>query len=112
VGCGRTAPKTELLRIALDVDGERARAIVDRDGTRPGRGAYLCRERIALVGADAGPGSAVVARSCLQRATRRRAIARALRSAAALDPELVESPEGGEAGPTPVRPAPLFFIEP
>ena len=45
VGCGRSAPKPELVRIALGSGGEgrTRRAVLDRDGVMPGRGAYLCR---------------------------------------------------------------------
>jgi predicted RNA-binding protein YlxR (DUF448 family) len=59
-------------------------AVADRAGTLPGRGAYLCRAGDAHAGAVADP-------SCLERATRRGGIARALRSAVTLDPKLVES---------------------
>ncbi|MGI6204762.1 MAG: RNase P modulator RnpM [Anaerovoracaceae bacterium] len=38
VGCGRSRPQKELVRLAKD--GERI--IVDRDGKAPGRGVYLC----------------------------------------------------------------------
>jgi len=93
VGCGRIAAKSELLRIAVAASregragsesrrGERiALAVLDRAGTMPGRGAYLCR----------APAAGVPAGSCLVAATRRGAIARALRCAVRVDPELVES---------------------
>jgi predicted RNA-binding protein YlxR (DUF448 family) len=83
VGCGRIAPKAELTRIALSRDGaDRSRqAVHDRDGSLPGRGAYLCRAR----------GAAEPAAACLALAMRRGAIPRALRSAVTLDPKLVES---------------------
>jgi predicted RNA-binding protein YlxR (DUF448 family) len=83
VGCGRIAPKLELVRIAVarDGDGPSGRAVSDPDGLMGGRGAYLCR------GADPGTPAA----ECLLRAMRRRGIARALRSAVTLDPKLVES---------------------
>ncbi len=93
MGCGRIAPKPELLRIAVarvkggaDGDpagreGRAARAVLDRAGTMPGRGAYICRD-----GARGEP-----ARECLALATRRGAIGRALRRTVRLDPELVES---------------------
>ncbi len=83
VGCGRIAPKSELIRIAIAGDGEaaRARAVCDREKRMPGRGAYLC---------CAGQRELPVA-ECLQRAIHRGAIARALRSAVSLDPKLVES---------------------
>ncbi|MGD0454302.1 MAG: YlxR family protein [Solirubrobacteraceae bacterium] len=91
VGCGRIAPKSELLRIAVadrgsagDGDGACRNAIVDRHGTMPGRGAYLCRG-----GYPDQP--AAVDRACLERAVRRGGIARALRSPVTLDPKLVES---------------------
>jgi predicted RNA-binding protein YlxR (DUF448 family) len=57
------------------------RAIHDRDGTIAGRGAYLCRGAVPDRPAAA----------CLAEAMRRRAFARALRSAVTLDPKLVES---------------------
>ena len=88
VGCGRIAPKSELLRIAAierrSTDNgavSARRAIADRDGTMPGRGAYLCR------GAD----PELPAPDCLEQAMRRGGIARALRSAVTVDPKLVES---------------------
>jgi predicted RNA-binding protein YlxR (DUF448 family) len=62
----------------------RPSAIVDRDGTMPGRGAYLCRD------GDPSPSTAAD-RACLERAMRRGGIARALRSSVTLDPKLVES---------------------
>jgi predicted RNA-binding protein YlxR (DUF448 family) len=76
------APKGELLRIVV-IAGDRGdvRATIDHTGAMPGRGAYLCRER-----PSGGP-----ARSCLDLADRRGAIARALRSPAKIDRELVES---------------------
>jgi predicted RNA-binding protein YlxR (DUF448 family) len=55
--------------------------VIDRDGTLPGRGAYLCRsESVSEPAAD-----------CLALAVRRGAIARALRCAVTLPDELVES---------------------
>jgi uncharacterized protein len=88
VGCGRSASKSELLRIALVADdGEGTRRVaLDRTGTLPGRGAYLCRG-----GADDAPAAA-----CLALAAKRGAIARALRCAVGdravrIDPELIES---------------------
>lgn len=98
-GCGILAPKFELMRIALAGDSPSRRAVCDPQGTMPGRGAYLCREAC----------SERAAAECLQRALRRGGIARALRCAVALDPELVESMRGwrsrhqagepGRAGP-------------
>jgi predicted RNA-binding protein YlxR (DUF448 family) len=82
VGCGRVAPKQQLLRIALERQGAAStgRAVPDERGTLGGRGAYLCREH------SGGPVGA-----CLQRALQRGSIARTLRAAARLDVELVES---------------------
>jgi len=61
------------------------RAVLDRAGTMPGRGAYLCRE-----GTSGGPSV-----ECVALAARRRALARALRcqisDESAINPELVES---------------------
>jgi predicted RNA-binding protein YlxR (DUF448 family) len=88
VGCGRVAPKTELLRLAVserrsfEESGDRLRrAVLDRAATMPGRGAYLCP-----AGAAGEP-----AADCLERATRRGALARALRCAVKIDPKLLES---------------------
>jgi predicted RNA-binding protein YlxR (DUF448 family) len=71
------------MRIALsDGGGARGRrAVPDPAGTMPGRGAYLC-----VGGAPAEPRA-----QCLALATRRNAIARALRCAVTIDPKLVES---------------------
>jgi predicted RNA-binding protein YlxR (DUF448 family) len=94
VGCGRIAPKSDLVRIALVRDG-RMRAVIDPAGTLPGRGAYLCRIGDGEPNAD-----------CLRRAERSRGIARTLRSAVTLERELVESTKrmaqsaaGRRAGP-------------
>jgi predicted RNA-binding protein YlxR (DUF448 family) len=90
VGCGRIAPKSALLRIAVADresagEGTSRHAVIDRDGVMPGRGAYLCR------GGDLDPPT-LADPACLARAARRGGIARALRSAVTLDPKLVESP--------------------
>jgi len=71
------------LRIAVIRDGEgrHGRAMCDRTGTMPGRGAYLCR----------GRAPEVPAAECLEQAARRGGVARALRAAVTLDPKLVES---------------------
>lgn len=102
VGCGRIAPKSELLRIAAarDDGGRSRRAVIDPAGTLPGRGAYLCRLEGGAAGgrpasrapllqtniADTTPNP-----ECLRLAERRRGIARALRCAVTMDPKLVES---------------------
>jgi uncharacterized protein len=83
VGCGRVAPKAELVRIAAErgVGGARRRAVQDREARMPGRGAYLC---------SAGE-PAEVAPACLKLALSRGGIARTLRAAVTLDPKIVES---------------------
>ena len=82
MGCGRVAPKAELVRIALADTGARAaRAVLDRDGKMGGRGAYLCRERQ----------SGRPAAACLARAQRNGGVARALRTSVRIDAELIES---------------------
>jgi predicted RNA-binding protein YlxR (DUF448 family) len=83
VGCGRIAPKSELLRLAVDPDAERPprRVLIDPAAKLPGRGAYLCRGREPALADPA----------CLERATRRGGIARALRSPVTLERKLVES---------------------
>ncbi|MHB8533075.1 MAG: YlxR family protein [Solirubrobacteraceae bacterium] len=78
VGCGRIAPKSELLRIALLTREGRPAATIDPAARMPGRGAYLCRD-----------GAARPAPACLQRAIERNAISRTLRCKAPLT--LVES---------------------
>jgi len=82
VGCGRIAPRSELIRIAVaeDGDGHSKRAVLDRTGTMAGRGAYLCRGTCAEPAAD-----------CLTLATRRGRIARALRCTVMIDAKLIES---------------------
>jgi predicted RNA-binding protein YlxR (DUF448 family) len=71
------------LRIALAGACEERprRAVIDRDGTLGGRGAYLCR----------GAGPDAPDRACAARAARAGAIARALRCAVTLDAKIVES---------------------
>jgi predicted RNA-binding protein YlxR (DUF448 family) len=76
------------MRIALvpDGDGRSRRVVPDRSGTLPGRGAYLC------LGALGGEPAA----ACLALASKRGAIARALRCSSAdrsvtIDPKLIES---------------------
>lgn len=85
VGCGRIAPKSELLRIAAapadaDALARPRRAVADRDARMPGRGAYLC----------IGEHSGMPAEDCFASATRRGGIARALRCSVTVDPKLVE----------------------
>lgn len=91
VGCGRIAPKPELVRIAAVAEpaGRSRRAVLDTAGILPGRGAYLCRDGDA-VGEPAA--------ECFALAARRGGVARALRCAVTLAPsgpdahsELVES---------------------
>ncbi|HWF30982.1 MAG TPA: YlxR family protein [Solirubrobacteraceae bacterium] len=83
VGCGRIAPKSELLRVAaVEGDGSAsARAVLDPAKRMPGRGAYLCHGAIA-----AQPSA-----DCLAQATRRGGIARALRRSIAGDLALDEA---------------------
>ena len=93
MGCGRIAPKSELLRIALRdpvdapregnrVDAVAAReAVADHDGRLPGRGAYLCRDQ----------DSARPEAACLALALGRKALPRALRASVTVSSELVES---------------------
>jgi predicted RNA-binding protein YlxR (DUF448 family) len=69
------------VRVALaDPGGARPRAVIDREGTMPGRGAYLCREP-----------SGRPAAACAARAARNRGLARALRATVRIDTELIES---------------------
>lgn len=100
VGCGRIAPKAELIRFAIAREnGARRRAIIDASATMPGRGAYLCASQ------------AVPVAGCLELARKRGGFARALRCAVTVDAELVEStPEGGAVGRRPTSRAPLFQV--
>ncbi len=68
-------------RSAGEGDGLLRRAVLDRAGTMPGRGAYLCRV--------AAPGKPSV--DCVALATQRGGLARALRCAVKIDPKLLES---------------------
>ncbi|HEY3959308.1 MAG TPA: YlxR family protein [Solirubrobacteraceae bacterium] len=79
VGCGRIAPKPELVRIVAmgEPAGRSRRAVLDVTGKQPGRGAYLCRDRDAV-----GEPTA----ECLALAKRRGGVARALRCAVTLAP--------------------------
>ena len=81
IGCGRRAPKHELVRLAVRDDGGRLLAVADLPKRMPGRGAYLCT----------GAGPAGTDPSCLERASRRGGLARALRARVSASPELVES---------------------
>jgi predicted RNA-binding protein YlxR (DUF448 family) len=80
------APKGELIRIVAErrAAAAPARAVADELARMPGRGAYLCRD-------DGATERAAPAPACLALATRRGAIARALRAPVVLDPKLVES---------------------
>ncbi len=71
------------MRLALAREGgaQSARAVFDRGGTMPGRGAYLC----------VGEAPDEPARECLTLAQRRGGIARALRRSVTIDPKLIES---------------------
>jgi predicted RNA-binding protein YlxR (DUF448 family) len=89
VGCGRVAPKPELMRLASVPAGPERRptATYDRAGTMPGRGAYVC-----LAGAHDRP-----SRECVKLATRKGTLQRAFRGAVEVPVELLESHEGGTA---------------
>jgi predicted RNA-binding protein YlxR (DUF448 family) len=79
VGCGRTAPKVQLVRFVCDSREEQpARVVLDASGKLPGRGAYICRD--CHTGAPE--------RECLALARRKRAFARALRRAVQAPEEL------------------------
>jgi predicted RNA-binding protein YlxR (DUF448 family) len=79
VGCGRIAPKAELVRLAVapGAGGRTSRrAVLDVSYRLQGRGAYLCRAGAETVTPD---------EHCLQLALRRGGIARTLRCSVALD---------------------------
>jgi len=68
VGCRRVAPQKSLRRLTAR-DG---RVVLDGERRAPGRGAYVCSP------------------ACLERAARRRALPRALRTAVTVDPQTLE----------------------
>jgi len=74
-------PKPELLRIAAVRRPAGTWAVADPGARLPGRGAYLCL----------GTAPTVPEARCVEQALRTRAIPRALRTAADIDPQLVES---------------------
>ena len=76
-GCGRRAPKRELLRFAAR-DGELVPAPVAGSRETPGRGAYTCRRL-----------------GCFERARQQRGFARVLRQGVKVDPALVRLYTGG-----------------
>jgi uncharacterized protein len=69
IGCGRKAPKADLLRFVVAEDG----AVV-ADPTAPGRAAYTCRRL-----------------SCLERAVSRNAFSRTLKRRVRVEPRLLLS---------------------
>jgi predicted RNA-binding protein YlxR (DUF448 family) len=77
VACRRSAPKRELVRLALrdarDGGAGTLEVIVDPTQTMPGRGAYVCGV------------------ACLRRAIARGRLAGAFRRAVSIDPQTVES---------------------
>jgi predicted RNA-binding protein YlxR (DUF448 family) len=83
VGCGRVATKPELLRLASAPTGAERRptAMLDRAGTMPGRGAYVCLDE---AGVDPN-------RACLTLATKPGSLQRAFRRAVDVPVELLES---------------------
>jgi uncharacterized protein len=85
VGCGRVAPKSELLRVAAVSPPKRgpAQVVLDHAARMPGRGAYLCR----------GAEPTLPAADCLAGASRRDAIARTLRRS--ITGDLIHEPDEG-----------------
>jgi hypothetical protein len=91
VGCGRIAPKPELVRLVASGDARRRVAVIDRKGVLPGRGAYLCRATASEPSASVSePSECTLNPECLALAERRGGVARALRCKVKLAPELVE----------------------
>ncbi|MEU5809691.1 MULTISPECIES: YlxR family protein [unclassified Streptomyces] len=80
VGCRERAAKSELLRIVAIGD----ECVPDPRGTLPGRGAYVHPAEV-----------------CLEKAVRRRAFPRALRSPGALDTAGLSRAVAEQAGATP-----------
>ncbi|HTC61198.1 MAG TPA: YlxR family protein [Solirubrobacteraceae bacterium] len=83
VGCGRLAPKPELVRLASVAAGaERPpMTVLDRAGTLPGRGAYVCRSESVRAPSI----------ECMKLATRKGTLQRAFRRAVEVPVELLES---------------------
>ena len=72
IGCRRRGSRSALVRVVLATTAGFARALVDENRSAPGRGAWLQPSR-----------------ECLDLALRRRALGRALRSAAPVDADAV-----------------------
>lgn len=51
IGCMQMKPKSELIRIVRDKDGNMA---IDKKGRMPGRGAYLCNDMNCYLAAQKG----------------------------------------------------------
>ena len=80
LGCGRRAPKHELVRFAVVPRGDALVVVRDREGALGGRGLYTCPSR-----------------DCVQRALERRGFARGARAKVTVDAGLVDEMDDGQA---------------
>ena len=80
LGCGRRAPKHELVRFTAVARGGALVVVRDHDGGMGGRGLYTCP-----------------ARGCVERAVERRAFARGARAQVMVDAGLVDEMDDGQA---------------
>ena len=69
MGCGRSRPKREMLRLVRTPDG----VVADPEARRPGRGAYLCPDP-----------------ACTELAVRRNGLARAFRAPATFSDDALD----------------------
>jgi len=84
VGCGRSAPKRELLRLVHDA----GRPVPDPAQRLPGRGAYVCRDE-----------------ACIERAARRGGLARAFRRPVTVDARAIVLAAQAPPAGSPATPA-------
>jgi len=80
LGCGRRAPKHDLVRFTAAAQGGALVVVRDRDGTLGGRGLYTCPSR-----------------DCLERAMDRRGFARGARAQVRVDAGLMDALDDGQA---------------
>jgi len=80
LGCGRRAPKHDLVRFTAVPQGGAPVVVCDRDGMLGGRGLYTC-----------------AARHCLERAMERRGFARGARAQVRADAALMDELGDGQA---------------
>lgn len=79
LGCGRRAPKHDLVRFTATPRGGALVVVRDRDGLLGGRGLYTCASR-----------------ECVERAMERRGFARGARAQVTVDAALADGMDDGQ----------------